>query len=330
MPMRNKHQGVALIMVLLAMALIIMLATGMVREQSLWVFKASHHKAQQQGYSIALGAETLGRQMLIRDFEDDQDEDLMIDSLDERWAIGAAILPLDENGVVEVQIDGLGGRINLNELVTPAGKVDQLTRSRVQRLLQALGITGISVNALIDWIDEDDQPTGAAGAEDSLYLTEEPSYRAGNQPFVSISELRLIAGMTESAYETLRPHVVVLPVTGSGINVNTASAPVLMSLHENLTEAIAGVIIEKREEARFESIKDFLSLPELAGMGLTSRGLTLKTSFFDVVCRITYDNRKVNMVSRVFRSAKGEVQTVHRDLSQNNRITREPYTLSEG
>ncbi|KXS49134.1 MAG: general secretion pathway protein K (gspK, yheJ, xcpX), partial [Marinobacter sp. T13-3] len=321
--MGNKHRGVALIMVLLAMALLVMLATGMVREQNLRVSKASHYKAQQQGYSIALGAEAFARQMLIRDFEGDQEQELMIDSLDERWATGAAILPLDDNGVVEVQIDGLGGRINLNDLLTPTGEVDQLVRTRVQRLFQVLGITEVSVDALIDWMDADDQPTGAAGAEDSLYLAAEPSYRAANQPFVSVTELRLIAGMTEGAYEALRPHVVVLPVTGPGINVNTASAPVLMSLHEDLTEAIAGVIIEKREEARFESIEDFLSLPELAGMGLTSRGLTLKTSFFDVVCRITYDNRKVNMVSRVFRSAKGEVQTVHRDLSQNNRITRE-------
>jgi general secretion pathway protein K len=58
--------------------------------------------------------------------------------------------------------------------------------------------------------------------------------------------------------------------------------------------------------------------------------LTLQTRFFEVVSRITYDNRVVNMVSTVFRSPEGEVRTVHRDSGQKNRITKEPYTFSEG
>jgi general secretion pathway protein K len=65
-------------------------------------------------------------------------------------------------------------------------------------------------------------------------------------------------------------------------------------------------------------------------MGLKNTGLTLQTRFFEVVSRITYDNRVVNMVSTVFRSPEGEVRTVHRDSGQKNRITKEPYTFSEG
>ena len=38
--MLSKHRGVALIMVLLAMALVVMLASGMLRQQNLRVFKA--------------------------------------------------------------------------------------------------------------------------------------------------------------------------------------------------------------------------------------------------------------------------------------------------
>jgi general secretion pathway protein K len=71
-------------------------------------------------------------------------------------------------------------------------------------------------------------------------------------------------------------------------------------------------------------------LPEFSGMGLKTTGLTLQTRFFEVVSRITYDNRVVNMVSTVFRSPEGEVRTVHRDSGQKNRITKEPYTFSEG
>jgi general secretion pathway protein K len=326
----KRQQGVALIMVLLAMALIVMLAAGMTQQQSVRVFKAGHYLAQQQGTSIALGAEAFARQILVRDFEEDKEDNKMVDSLDEFWAEKAAILPLDDNGVAEVQIDDLGGRINLNDLVALNGKVDAITKERVTQLLAALGITAFRVDALIDWIDPDDQTISAYGAEDGQYLVADPGYRAANQPFVSVTELRLIDGMTEEAYEALRPHVAALPVSGTGINVNTATAEVLRSLSGELTEAQAASIIEKREDERFENVQDFLAQPEFSGLGLKPTGLSVQTRFFEVVSRITYDNRVVNMVSTVFRNPEGKVRTVRRDTGQKNRITKEPYTISEG
>src|SRR5690554_7918675 len=287
----RTQQGVALIMVLLAMALVVMLASGMTQQQNIRVFKAGHYLAQQQGQSIALGAEAFARQILINDFEDDKENGQMIDSLDEFWALNAAILPLDDNGVAEVQIDDLGGRINLNDLVTVNGQVDPMTKDRVARLLMALGITDISVDALVDWIDPDDQTISAYGAEDGQYLMAEPGYRAANQPFVSVSELRLIEGMTEEIYVALRPHVTALPVNGLGINVNTATAEVLMSLYDELSSAQAESIVEKREEKRFENLQDLLALPELAASGLKPVGLGLKTGSVGAVSWSTSYNR---------------------------------------
>ncbi len=326
----GRQNGVALIMVLLAMALVVMLATGMTQKQSIRVFKAGHYLAQQQGHSIALGAEEFARRILIRDFEQDREDGLMVDSPDEFWAMYAAILPLDTNGVAEVQIDDLSGRINLNDLVSANGQLDTMTRDRLIRLFRALGITTVSVDALIDWIDADDQTISAYGAEDGQYLMAEQPYRAANQPFLSITELRLIEGMTEEIYVALRPHVIALPVSGIGINVNTATGPVLMSLHDEVTEAQAASILAQREEQRFENLQDFLALQEFAGMGLKAAGLSLQSRFFEVVSRITYDDRVVTMVSTVFRNPEGEVRTVHRDSGQKNRITKEPYSISEG
>ncbi|HEY9119320.1 MAG TPA: type II secretion system minor pseudopilin GspK [Marinobacter sp.] len=325
----SRQSGVALIMVLLAMALVVMLASGMTQQQSVRVFRASHYLAQQQGHSVALGAEAFARQILVRDFEEDKDNNTMVDSNDEFWAQNAAILPLDDNGVAEVQIDGLGGKINLNDLVHGNGQIDPLVRDRLTRLFQVLEITTLNVDALIDWIDPDDQTTSAYGAEDGQYLMQEPAYRAGNQPFVTVSELRLIDGMTEEAYQALRPHVTALPVAGLGINVNTATAAVLRSLHEELTQAQADAILEKRQEERFENVQDFLALPEFAGLGLKATGLGVQTRFFEVVSRITYDERVANLVSTVYRSPEGEMQTVHRDTGQKHRITKEPFSVSE-
>lgn len=326
----GRQRGVALIMVLLAMALVVMLTAGMTQQQSIRVFKAGHYLAQQQGVSIALGAEAFARQILVRDYEEDKEENKMIDTLDEFWAMNSAVLPVDDAGVVEVQIDDLGGRINLNDLVTGNGHVDPLTKDRLTRLLAALQISEITVDVLIDWQDENDQTISAYGAEDGQYLSAEPGYRAGNQPFASVTELRLIDGMTEEIYQALAPHVAALPVSGLGINVNTATGAVLRSLSDELTDAQAKAILEKREEEPFENLQDFLALPEFAGLGLTSAGLGLQTRFFEVVSRITYDDRVVNMVSTIFRNPEGEIRTVRRDTGQKNRITKEPVTISEG
>ncbi|MDX1755552.1 MAG: type II secretion system minor pseudopilin GspK [Marinobacter sp.] len=325
-----EQRGVALIMVLLAMALVVMLTAGMTQQQSVRVFRASHYLAQQQGYSVALGAEEFAQQILFKDYEQDKEDGAQVDSPDEPWSQYSAILPLDDNGVAEIQIDDLSGRINLNDLVTPGGEVDTVTRGRLERLLQILDIRTVRVDALVDWIDRNDETVSAEGAEDGYYLVQQPSYRVGNQYFASVSELRLISGMTAKDYLKLRPHVAALPVSGLGINVNMATAPVLQSLHERLTRPQAEAILANIEDERFEELADFLALPEFAGLGMKADRLTLSSRFFEVVSRITYDDRTVNLVSTLYRSGDGKFQIVARDSGQKLRIDKPPFSVSEG
>lgn len=325
----QREQGMALIMVLLAMALVVMMTAGMVQQQSVRVFRAGHFLAQSQGYNVALGAEAFAEQILFQDLKTDRENNEQVDSTDEVWWKHSAVLPLDDGGVAEVQIDDLSGRINLNNLVTPTGQVDQTTRERLMRLLMVLGITDVHVDSFVDWVDPDEEPISAYGAEDGQYLMKSPAYRAANQPFTSVSELRLIEGMTEEIYQALRPHVAALPVSGTGINVNMASGQVIRSLHEQITDAQAEAVIKRREEERFLNTGDFTALPEFAGLGLKPQGLTVNSEFFDVVSRITWNDRVVNLVSTLHRSREGEFSVVRRDTGQKHRITKEPYGVTE-
>ncbi|HEV8077010.1 MAG TPA: type II secretion system minor pseudopilin GspK [Marinobacter sp.] len=317
-------------MVLLAMALVVILATGMTRQQSLRVFKAGHYLIQQQGLSVALGAEAFAHQILITDYEEDKKSGAPIDSLDEFWAANSVVLPLDDDGVAEIQLDGLGGRLNLNDLIGTDNKPDSVSRERLDRLLQNLQITGLKADVFVDWVDANDEAIGVYGAEDGQYLLAQPGYRAANQPFASVTELRLLEGMTEESYQALRPFVAALPVSGLGINVNTASAEVLQTLHPDLNAAQVNAVIERRREQRFESINEFLALQQFSGLGLRPEGLTVQTRFFEVVARISYGKRVVHMVSTVYRNPEGKVSTLHRDTGQKNRITKAPFTILEG
>lgn len=323
------QRGMALIMVLLSMALVVLMAAGMVKQQSVRVFRAGHFLAQTQGYNVALGTEAFAKQVLFQDLKTDRENNELVDSPDEAWWRYAAVLPLDDGGVAEVQVDDLSGRINLNDLVGPTGAVDQVTRERLMRLLMVLGITDVHVDALVDWVDPDEEPVSAYGAEDGQYLMKDPPYRAANQPFVSVTELRLIEGMTEEAYQLMRPYVAALPVSGTGINVNMASVPVIRSLHQQITDQQANAVVERRKEQRFLTTGDFTALPEFAGLGLRPQGLKVRSEFFEVVSRITWNDRVTNLVSTLYRSSEGELLVVRRDTGQKHRITKEAYGVSE-
>lgn len=329
-PVRGSQAGVALIMVLLAMALVVMLTAGMTQQQSVRVFRAGHYLAQNQGQSVALGAEAFAQQILFRDFEDDRENNEPVDSADEPWAQYAAILPLDDGGVAEVQIDDLSGRINLNDLANADGAVDRVTRDRLARLLIALDISTVNVDALVDWVDPDVETASVYGAEDGQYLMQEPPYRAANQPFASVSELRLIDGMTEEIYQVLAPHVAALPASGTGINVNMATVPVIRSLHDQISQAQAEAVVKRRQEEPFADTAAFLNATTELPAIQQKDGLKVTTSFFEVVSRITLNDRVINLVSLVYRGPEGELSTVRRDTGQKHRITKEPYSVSEG
>jgi general secretion pathway protein K len=136
--------------------------------------------------------------------------------------------------------------------------------------------------------------------------------------------------MTEEAYQKLLPYLTALPVSGLGINVNMAPGPVLQSLHENLTTSQIETILQQREEEPFKNVQDFIALPQFAGLDLQGEGLRVRTFFFDVASKVTYNDRVFQLVTTVFRNAEGEMMTLRRDEGQKDLITKERFELSEG
>lgn len=324
----SRQRGVALIMVLLAFALATALAAGMYTSQHLMIYKASHYLDREQQRSLALGAEALAEHILAQDWKSDKQNNAYVDDYGEDWGKYAAALPVD-NGVVQLQIDDLEGRFNLNDLLTATGQVDPVAKQRFERLLQVLEITSINVDKVIDWEDSNDTPSGATGAEDNYYLGLTPPYRAANRPFTSVTELRLIAGITEADYKKLLPNVSALPLTGIGFNVNTATGPVLRSLNQGITQAQAETILQVRADTPFKDITDFLARPEFAGLGLKNQELSVNSHFFRVAIRVTYDDQVYRLVSVLYRDDQGNLSVVSRDEGQRALITKKLFSLSQ-
>jgi DNA uptake protein ComE-like DNA-binding protein len=87
------------------------------------------------------------------------------------------------------------GKLNINSVAT-AGGDETATR---ERLMCIPGMTEDVADAILDWIDEDNQPR-AYGAEDTYYLGLTPAYQPKNGPIQSLSELLQVRGVT---YELL-------------------------------------------------------------------------------------------------------------------------------
>jgi general secretion pathway protein K len=74
--------------------------------------------------------------------------------------------------------------------------------------------------AIIDWSDVDEQgfsPDGvSATGEDYRYDDRADKYRAHNDPFDTIEELKLVRGVTDGFMEAFQPHLTVYPFPGQG------------------------------------------------------------------------------------------------------------------
>ncbi|WP_133130586.1 type II secretion system minor pseudopilin GspK [Legionella yabuuchiae] len=80
------------------------------------------------------------------------------------------------------------------------------------------------------------KPDRGADRLGGIYKTNKPPYLPSHQPMTSVSEFRLVNGVTANTYQVLLPYITALPEI-TAININTASKPVLMSLGNGLTES---------------------------------------------------------------------------------------------
>ncbi|GLK88431.1 type II secretion system minor pseudopilin GspK [Pseudomonas turukhanskensis] len=313
----KRQQGVALITVLLVVAVVTIVCAGMIARQQVSIRSSANLLDTRRAWQYALGGETLAKAMLKRDARAGAPGQTG-DHLGEPWARPMPPFALDESGVLNVRIEDLSGRFNLNSLVHRE-QVDALAVRRFQRLLLRLGIVAPYAERLVDWLDQNQEPTGSEGAEDNQYLLAKPAYRPANRRLQDVSELRLLLGMTEVDYRRLQPYVSALP-SDAALNVNTAGAMVLSSLADGLAPAVAQGVVQARGATGFASVEAFLNQPGLAGLGIDGQGLAVATQYFQVISEVRMGDRRQVVVSSVHRDEQGRVRVLARDLGQDGLV----------
>lgn len=310
---RGPHgaRGVALISILLVVAIATVLAASLTADQHLVIQRARTFFDQEQVRQYALGGEELARQILREDFEQNPERDHRA----EAWANPELVFEFEE-GEVQLEIEDLQGRLNLNSL-GGGGQDNQLARARFATLLRELGIDAGFLARIEDWIDQD-QSTRQLGAEDYDYLGLERPYRSGQTMMVDVSELRLLLDMDDETYQRLAPFVAALPNPDLPININTAPPPVLQSIAAGLSPEVAEALAADRDQREgFESVAQFLQMPELAGQGISEAGLGVQSGFFRVGVTARYGDRIGYLTSIIQRSrTDGSMRVIYRNAGK--------------
>ncbi|NCF74093.1 MAG: type II secretion system minor pseudopilin GspK [Gammaproteobacteria bacterium] len=307
---RRRARGVALITAMLITAITGSLAAGLAWDNALDVRRTMVLLFHEQGFQVALGAESW-----IRNILRDDGIDSPTDHLGELWASDLPGLPVDNDsvqGAVVGNIEDLQGRFNVNNLIDANGEVDPDVLEQFQRLLVILEIDPRFAGLAADWIDADQDAGFPDGAEDSIYTGLIPPYRALNRSLTNVTELAALEGMDPASMKVLLPHVTALP-RGTQINVNTATPVVLQSLDANLDVSAIEGLLSQREEAGFADYAQTFST--LVTNPAMFAQITETSSYFQLKAVVQIDTVRVTYYSVLSRSPNGgPVTTILRSL----------------
>ena len=316
-PQQNSKNGIALIVVMIAVFVLSLLAGAFAYSMKVESKLALNSNNQADLEWIGRSGVEYARWML------GQTMNCPYDSLNQKWAGGPGGTcdtngPLAEaslenipvgDGFFSVKIIDLERKVNVNT-------ADQATLDQVMRVVGGDANVGPAiVDGILDWIDRDDN-THVNGAESDYYQGLTPPYNAKNGPIDDLSELLLIKGVREnpeiysSDYANVQrvdrfgneipprefaAHLVDVftPISMGRININTADSIVLQAI-PGVDEAIAAQIIRIRSGPDGADGTDddtpFANVGELASVGIPQtaapamqRYCTVRSATFEVI-----------------------------------------------
>ena len=294
-PAVKKQKGVALVMAIMIVALVTTIAVEMSWRFDLSIARTANRWKFVQAENYLDAVDVFAKTVLLDDFEQNKEDKEEFDALSEDWATVMPPVPVDHGMVMGKMIDAQG-LFNMNLMAENIWKVSNTNplnnftenQKRFIRLLQTINLSqeedkeeyplylseyeSIEIaEAVIDWMDsngEYDPITGTGGAEADYYAQLEPPVTIANRPMISISELRVIKGITPLLYERLLPFVIALQpqdqntaVTELKLNVNTMPLELIRALNTKDTfEPLSiedGKKIHDAASAGFKTLEEF-------------------------------------------------------------------------
>lgn len=289
----TKIQGAALIVALFFMSLVAMLSILMIDHLRITTHRLTLINNATRGKYMAVGATAWAIDQLNNDWKN-QTKNTVID----RTPIQSPVNVVDQAKITSV-IESAEGRFNVNNLIS----VDAQTSFThlIQIILPKIDLDHAQeiTKAVTDWI----LPSTGDALLNEYYVKQNPPYRAPHRNMVSISELRLVKGITPEIYTALQPFVIALPEK-TKINVNDAEAPVLMTLSRTLTQAAALTLIHDRMQKPFVNTQAFLQLDIVKNNPIPEDAITVVSHYFLVKTTVKIAQQQIQQTTLLKRSIK--------------------------
>ncbi len=264
-PPRLRQRGAALLAAMLTVTLVATFAATAMWQQWRSIEVETAERARVQSAWILIGALDWSRLILIEDYNAGG-----ADHLAEPWAVPleearlSTFLAADRNvaqaddastdtsdAFLSGQILDLQSRLNLATLLPRGGVDSKQVLAPFQRLFAQLGLPSEALSALALGLGQAQGQQGASTPADA-----DPSAPLMPQ---SIEQLTWL-GLDPATIALLEPYVTLLPDTATRVNINTASAEVLLASIEGLDQAGANKIIAVRQLQPFRTLADARAL----------------------------------------------------------------------
>lgn len=278
----KTQRGVALLVVLMILAIMASLAANMTLNFRANLQQQSMVLQQTQLQWLARSAETLVLSQLQQALADTP----KVTSLAQP-VLQQAALETPSGYRLRYQLVDAQSCFNLNSLrgnVPPEpGQPEPYNTQVLRALLQQADVssdqTDQFIDTLSDYLDDDDI-SRPAGAEDARYKALTPSRAAANQLMFSLNELASLPNLPQTALQSIRDQLCVLPEEGQLININTLTerhAPLLSALFlGSLDQEAARKLIAARPHNGWPAVEAFFESAQQANYTLEIAGDALK------------------------------------------------------
>jgi general secretion pathway protein K len=339
---QSNSSGMALIMVMIAIAVFSALAGALVFSMKVETRLAQRADDEQQLLWLGRSGVELARWVLAQHPVAEP-----YDSLNQIWAGGpggpaetnSPLAGIDLNnypvgdGTIAIKIVDLERKANINTASTP----------ELQQALTLMGVgaddLSVVVDSIQDWIDTDSAQR-IAGAEDDYYQGLNPPYHAKNAPMDNLAELLLVKGVTPEMYwgtsaTNHAPGTFQHPKLGLGtapgeeadyafgltniftaissgkININTADINVLQVIPGMDTNSAATLILQRAGPDGVDGTEDdtpFRNPGQLAAAGLNPRAVQEATPF----CTVSSSTFEVHVTAKIGDSSRDFTAILYR------------------
>lgn len=270
-----KQTGSALITALFIMTIVAIMAMAMALYLQISIRRSELLINTNKLYYSIGAVKYWASNLLLMDAKQ-QNNDIIFDQLPQDFTPTDVGLTLDNGIILQGKINDLQARFNINNLLDSnyIASFSQLIKIVIPSIdsSTAQQITDNITRALIS-----KQHSGTGENNKSLIMVS-----SSNNPrlFASVTELRMIPGISPAILQQLLPYISALPET-TAININTAPEQVLMCLGKGLSRDQVALIIRLRDSNNgFKSLAQFTSSPGIQALNIPAQETTVSSNYF--------------------------------------------------